>query len=123
MKDQVAVAVAAAITSGGSNDQTEGQITKPKLIKCQMYGRGKIDLPRPASSAQVSAGCTKKCVRAQYARRSPVYLPSPCSSLGSSPLFPRRRPVFGGSRQPPRLAYLCSRPPAFGRSRTEGAVM
>jgi transposase len=41
-KDQAAVA--AAITSGGSNDQTEGQITKLELIKCQMYGRGKIDL-------------------------------------------------------------------------------
>jgi len=37
-------AVAAAITSAWSNGQTEGQITKLKLVKRQMYGRGKIDL-------------------------------------------------------------------------------
>jgi transposase len=27
-----------------SNGQTEGQITKLKLVKRQMYGRGKLDL-------------------------------------------------------------------------------
>lgn len=37
-------AVSAAITSCWSNGQTEGQITKLKLVKRQMYGRGKIDL-------------------------------------------------------------------------------
>ena len=37
-------AVLAAITSAWSNGQTEGQITKLKLVKRQMYGRGKIDL-------------------------------------------------------------------------------
>jgi transposase len=42
IKDQAAVA--AAITSPWSNGQTEGQITKLKLVKRQMYGRGKIDL-------------------------------------------------------------------------------
>jgi transposase len=42
IKDRAAVA--AAITSGWSNGQTEGQITKLKLVKRQMYGRGKIDL-------------------------------------------------------------------------------
>ena len=41
-KDQAAVS--AAITSPWSNGQTEGQITKLKLVKRQMYGRGKIDL-------------------------------------------------------------------------------
>lgn len=41
-KDQAAVA--AAITSSWSNGQTEGQITKLKLVKRQMYGRGKLDL-------------------------------------------------------------------------------
>ncbi len=34
----------AAIVSPWSNGQTEGQITKLKLVKRQMYGRGKIDL-------------------------------------------------------------------------------
>jgi transposase len=29
---------------GWSNGQTEGQITKLKLVKRQMYGRAKIDL-------------------------------------------------------------------------------
>ena len=37
-------AVQAAITSAWSNGQTEGQICKLKLVKRQMYGRGKIDL-------------------------------------------------------------------------------
>ena len=34
----------AAITQSWSNGQTEGQITKLKLVKRQMYGRAKIDL-------------------------------------------------------------------------------
>ena len=37
-------AVAAAIGSPWSNGQTEGQITKLKMVKRQMYGRAKIDL-------------------------------------------------------------------------------
>lgn len=41
-KDQAAVT--AAITSPWSNGQTEGQITKLKLVKRQMYGRGNLDL-------------------------------------------------------------------------------
>ena len=40
-------AVRAAITEPWSNGQTEGQITKLKLVKRQMYGRGKLDLPKP----------------------------------------------------------------------------
>ena len=39
-------AVAAAMTQPWSNDQTEGQITKLKLVKRQMYGRAKLDLLR-----------------------------------------------------------------------------
>ena len=41
-KDEAAVR--AAITSPWSNGQTEGQITRLKLIKRQMYGRAKLDL-------------------------------------------------------------------------------
>ena len=41
-KDEAAVR--AAITLPWSNGQTEGQITKLKLVKRQMYGRGTIDL-------------------------------------------------------------------------------
>jgi transposase len=37
-------AVRAAIISPWSNGQTEGQITKLKLVKRQMYGRAKLDL-------------------------------------------------------------------------------
>lgn len=37
-------AVRAAIAQPWSNGQTEGQITKLKLVKRQMYGRGKLDL-------------------------------------------------------------------------------
>lgn len=39
-----AAAVRGAITTSWSNGQTEGQITKLKLVKRQMYGRAKIDL-------------------------------------------------------------------------------
>ncbi len=42
IKDEAAVR--AAIKLPWSNGQTEGQITKLKLVKRQMYGRGKIDL-------------------------------------------------------------------------------
>ncbi len=42
VKDKPAVQL--AITSQWSNGQTEGQITKLKLVKRQMYGRGKLDL-------------------------------------------------------------------------------
>lgn len=41
-KDQAAIS--AAITSPWSNGQTEGQITRLKLVKRQMYGRGNLDL-------------------------------------------------------------------------------
>jgi transposase len=37
-------AVRAAISSGWSNGQAEGQICKLKLVRRQMYGRGKLDL-------------------------------------------------------------------------------
>lgn len=36
--------IGAAIAEPWSNGQTEGQITKLKLVKRQMYGRGKLDL-------------------------------------------------------------------------------
>ena len=38
--------VAAALSLPWSNGQTEGQITKLKLVKRQMYGRAKLDLLR-----------------------------------------------------------------------------
>jgi transposase len=37
-------AVRSAVTEPWSNGQTEGQITKLKLVKRQMYGRAKLDL-------------------------------------------------------------------------------
>ena len=39
-------AVTAAFTGPWSNGQTEGQITKLKLVKRQMYGRAGLDLLR-----------------------------------------------------------------------------
>jgi transposase len=37
-------AVVAAIVEPWSNGQTEGQVTKLKLVKRQMYGRANLDL-------------------------------------------------------------------------------
>ena len=42
IKDKAAVR--AAIAEPWSNGQTEGQITRLKLVKRQMYGRAKLDL-------------------------------------------------------------------------------
>ena len=39
-------AVKAALTDPWSNGQTEGQVTRLKLVKRQMYGRGGLDLLR-----------------------------------------------------------------------------
>ena len=39
-------AVTAAVIEPWSNGQTEGQVTKLKLVKRQMYGRAKVDLLR-----------------------------------------------------------------------------
>ena len=39
-------AVRAALTEAWSNGQTEGQITKLKMVKRQMYGRARLDLLR-----------------------------------------------------------------------------
>ena len=39
-------AVTAAIVEPWSNGQTEGQVTRLKLVKRQMYGRAKLDLLR-----------------------------------------------------------------------------
>lgn len=43
-------AINAAIMTSWSNGQTEGQITKLKLVKRQMYGRAKLDLLQAPSA-------------------------------------------------------------------------
>jgi len=40
---QELAAVEAALTTPWSNGQTEGQVTKLKLVKRQMFGRAKVD--------------------------------------------------------------------------------
>jgi transposase len=44
VEDQAAVR--AALTEPWSNGATEGSVTKLKLVRRQMYGRGKLDLLR-----------------------------------------------------------------------------
>ena len=46
-------AVKAALTEPWSNGQTEGQITKLKLVKRQMYGRARLDLLRARMRSSV----------------------------------------------------------------------
>jgi transposase len=52
-------AVRAAITSPWSNGQTEGQSTRLKLVRRQMYGRDKIDLLQARLIGQNKPSCTK----------------------------------------------------------------
>ena len=66
-------AVKAALTEPWSNDQTEGQITKLKLVTRQMYGRAG---PRTPSRAPHGG----------YVRTKPP----PCTEFESGP-FPRRK--------------------------------
>ena len=68
MKDKAAVR--AAIISALSNGQTEGQITKLKLVKRQMYGRGNSICSKHASSAPIEREVHQNCVRANFQRRS-----------------------------------------------------
>jgi transposase len=56
-KDEAAVR--AAITSSCSNGQTEGQITRLKLVRRQMYGRGNIDLLQARLQSPRNRSCTK----------------------------------------------------------------
>jgi transposase len=44
--EQDGAAVRAALTTPWSNGQTEGRITRLKLLKRQMYGRAGLDLLR-----------------------------------------------------------------------------
>jgi transposase len=46
MPRQDVAAVRAALTEAWSNGQTEGQDTRLKLVKRQMYGRANLDLLR-----------------------------------------------------------------------------
>lgn len=67
-------AVSAAISSSWSNGQTEGQITKLKLVKRQMYGRAKIDLLQARLVDVYLTRLHQNCVRAPFPRRLTVHL-------------------------------------------------
>lgn len=92
------LAVRAAIATAWSNAQAEGQITKLKLVKRQMYGRGKLDL------LQARAALGGLCMGA--GRSSPA----------DRPFGPRRNPQahhLCGLHDPGRL-WLWPDDRAFG---------
>jgi len=64
--DKDRAAVSAAISSQWSNGQTEGQITKLKLVKRQSTAAGNSTFSRLALSALLDRACHQKCVRAQF---------------------------------------------------------
>jgi hypothetical protein len=107
-------AVSAAITSPWSNGQREGQITKLKLVKRQMYGRGKIDLLQARVIGAGQASHHQKCVRALFSRR---YI-ARALSRGAWPWRQRRqRGAPGGYLHVPPLSMAAayeSRPDAAG---------
>jgi transposase len=63
-------AVRAAIAEPWSNGQTEGQITRLKLVKRQMYGRGKLDL---LQARLIKAACASSSRLRQSQNCSPVH--------------------------------------------------
>ena len=81
LKDKAAVT--AAITSPWSNGQTEGQITKLKLVKRQMYGRGKLDLLQARVIGATWAWHHQNRARAPFGRRYgvPMAHPQPRCSM------------------------------------------
>ena len=95
--DREIQAVRAAIICKWSYGQTEGQITKLKLLKRQMYGRGKLDL---LQARLIGARCCpdhQNCVRANIGRRNTLGhrtagLERPAAPLG--PIGPK-----GGRRR------------------------
>ncbi len=88
IKDKAAVG--AAISSSWSNGQTEGQIAKLKLVKRQMYGRGKLDLLQ----ARLLGAAVQNCVRANFGRRLTSITPTSqnLQRLGNSNTPPRSPP-------------------------------
>ena len=67
-------AVRAAITSPWSNGQTEGQITRLKLVRRQMYGRGKIDLLQARLIGAHEMSCTKIASEPHFGAYSQLWL-------------------------------------------------
>jgi transposase len=92
-------AVRAAISSAWSNGQTEGQITKLKLVKRQMYGRGKIDRKRQPVRAVVDFRLAAAALAARRRRAM-----TPMRRLAAS------SPMSSGSYGLPyqRRSSLCS---------------
>jgi transposase len=128
IKDQAAVS--AAITLPWSNGQTEGQITKLKLVKRQMYGRGKLDLlqarGRPAASfarrllLPVSKDTLLRVVRR---RGSPRFLPP--TVIGIDDWAWRRNQRYGtiicDLERRKTIALLPDREPATAQDWLSGA--
>ena len=71
--------VRAAIIEPWSNGQTEGQITKLKLVKRQMYGRAKLDLlqARLIGSARATQPQSGVC-QSHYCRQ--IYISIQCAT-------------------------------------------
>lgn len=119
-------AVTAALVEPWSNGQTEGQITKLKLVKRQMYGRAKLDLPPRSPYRSGLALCIESApeplfhadpqahlapglagvqiwlVVVALLHRRRLYAPT---NTGSSAGF-RAASVRGGARNPPKQAEV-----------------
>jgi len=102
VKDQAAVS--AAITSPWSNGQTEGQITKLKLVKRRMYGRGKLDL---LQARVIGAGYPESSITIKTASEPKLHAES---HSGSSPLSILALVRMAGYATKARESCLCVSP-------------
>ena len=104
VKDEAAVR--AAITSPWSNGQTEGQITRLKLVRRQMYGRGKLDLLQARLIGAGQSELHQDCVRANIAGRMTLFVCTP------SPGPLRHRVSIGVQIFASRMTMIAHNPPS-----------
>ena len=90
--------VSAALTTPWSSGPTEGYVTKLKLSRRQMYGRGKLDLLRARMVAQHDHCTSTQSAPEPYSTPIHTRLRSPATAC--TPCSGKRAPFIGEAMQP-----------------------